>query len=76
MYKTIILPVVLYGCDWSVALRKELRLKVLENKVQRKIFGPKTEEITRGWRNLHNEELHNLYFSPNTRIIRVVSQGG
>ena len=66
-YKTIILPVVLYGCEtWSVTLREEHRLRVFENKVFRKIFGAKKDEITEQWRKLHNAELHALYSSPNT----------
>jgi hypothetical protein len=71
IYKTIILPVVLYGCEtWSLTLREEHRLKVLENRVLRNIFGPKRDELTGGWRKLHNEELHNLYSSPS--IIRMI----
>jgi hypothetical protein len=62
--------VVLYGCKpWSFTLRKEHRLRVSENKVLRRIYEPKTEEVTGGWRKLHNEELHNSYSLPN--IIRV-----
>ena len=65
-YKTIILPVVLYGCEtWSLTLREEHRLWVFENKVLRKIFGAKKDEITGEWRKLHNAELHALYSSPN-----------
>jgi hypothetical protein len=65
IYKTIILPVVLYGCEtWSVTLREEHRLKVFENRVLRRIFGPKRDEVTGEWRKLHIEELHNLYSSP------------
>jgi hypothetical protein len=67
IYKNIILPVVLYG---SLTLRKEHRLRVFENRVLRRIFGPKRDEVTGGWRELHNEELHNLYSSPN--IIRMI----
>ena len=68
-YKTIILPVVLYGCEtWSLTLREEHRLRVFENKVLRKIFGAKGDKITGEWRKLHNAELHALYSSPN--IIR------
>jgi hypothetical protein len=71
IYKTIILPVVLYGCEtWSVTLREEHRLRVFENRVLRRIFGPKRDEVTGEWRKLHNEELHNLYSSPD--IIRQV----
>jgi hypothetical protein len=69
IYKTIILPVVLYGCEtWSLTLREGHRLWVFENRVLRRIFGPKWEEITEEWRKLHNGELHNLYSSPD--IIR------
>ena len=58
-YKTIILPVVLYGCEtWSLTLREEHRLRVFENKVLRKIFGAKRDEITGEWRKLHNAELY------------------
>jgi hypothetical protein len=65
MYKAIILPVVLYGCEtWSLTLREEHRLKVFENRVLRRIFGPKMDEVTGEWMKLHNEELHNLYSSP------------
>jgi hypothetical protein len=71
VYKTIILPVVLYGCGtWSLTLREEHRLRVLENRVLRRIFGPKQDEVTGEWRKLHSEELHILYSSPN--IIRQV----
>ena len=65
-YKTIILPVVLYGCEiWSLTLREENRLSVFENKVLRKIFGAKEDKITGEWRKLHNAELYALYSSPN-----------
>jgi len=71
IYRTIILPVVLYGCEtWSLTLREERRLRVFENRVSRRIFGPKRDEVTRGWRKLHNEELNDLYCSPN--IVRVI----
>jgi hypothetical protein len=65
IYKTIILPVVLYGCEtWSLTLREEHRLGVFENRMLRRIFGPKRDEVTGEWRKLHNEELHDLYSSP------------
>jgi hypothetical protein len=58
-YKTIILPVVLYGCEtWSVTLREGHRLRVFENRVLRGIFGPKRDEVTGEWRKIHNGELH------------------
>jgi hypothetical protein len=75
-YNNIILPVVWYGCEtWSLTLREEHRLRVFEDRVLRRIFGPKRDEVTGEWRKLHNEELHNLYSSPD--IIRQVnsSQG-
>jgi hypothetical protein len=60
IYKTIILSVVLYGCEtWSLILREEHRMRVFENKVLRRIFRPKTDKVTVGWRKLHSEELHN-----------------
>jgi hypothetical protein len=69
--KTIILPVVLYGCETlSLTLMEEHRLRVFKNKVLRRIFGPKRDEVTGGWRKLHNEELRGLYSSPS--IIRVI----
>jgi hypothetical protein len=67
--KTIILPVVLYGCEtWSLTLREERRLRVFENRVLRRIFGPKRDEVTGGWRKLHNEELHGSYSSPSESV--------
>ena len=64
------MTVVLYGCEtWSLTFREEVRLKVFENKVLRRIFGPKRDEVTGEWRRLHNEELYVGYSSPN--IIRV-----
>jgi hypothetical protein len=72
---TIILPVAVYGCKtWPLTLRKELRLRVFENRVLRRIFGPKGVEVTEEWRKLHNEELHDLYCSPS--IIRIIKRGG
>ncbi|KAJ4433925.1 hypothetical protein ANN_16239 [Periplaneta americana] len=69
IYKTVILPVVLYGCEtWTLSLREEQRIRVFENKVLRKIFGAKRDEVTGEWRKLHNAELHALYSSPD--IIR------
>jgi hypothetical protein len=63
--KTIILPVVLYGCEtWSVTLREEHRLRMFGNRVLRRIFGPKRDEVMGEWRKLHNRELHNLHCSP------------
>jgi hypothetical protein len=74
IYKTIILPVVLYGFEtWSLTLRKEHRLRVSENKVLRRIFGQKTDEVMGERRKLHNEELHISYSSPN--IIRHIKSG-
>jgi hypothetical protein len=71
VYRTVVLPVVLYGCEtWSLTLREEQRLRVFENRVLRRIFGPKRYEATGEWRRLHNEELNDLYSSPN--IIRVI----
>jgi hypothetical protein len=71
IYGTIILPLVLYGCEtWSLTLREEHSLRVFENRVLRKLFGPKRDEVIEGWRKLHNEKLHNLYCSPS--IIRII----
>ena len=71
IYRTIILPVVLYGCEtWSLTLREEHRLRVFENRALRGIFGPKRDGVTGEWRKLHNEELNDLYSSPN--IVRVI----
>ena len=70
-YRTIILPVVLYGCEtWSLTLREERRLRGFENRVPRRVFGLKRDEVTGVWRKLHNEELSDLYSLPN--IVRVV----
>ena len=65
------MPVVFYGCEtWSLTLREERRLRVFENRVVRRIFGPKRDEVTGEWRKLHKEELNNLDSSPN--IVRVI----
>jgi hypothetical protein len=74
IYKTIILPVVLYGCEtWSLTLREEHRWRVFENRVLRRIFRPKRDEVQGEWRKLHTGELHNLYPSPD--ITRQSNQG-
>jgi hypothetical protein len=71
IYKTIILPVVQYGCEmWSQTVKEEHKLRVFENRVLRRIFGPKRAGMTGGWRKLYNEELLNLYSSPS--IIRII----
>jgi len=71
MYRTIILPVVLYGCEtWSLTLREERRLRVFEHRVLRRIFGPRRDEVIGEWRKLHNEKLNDLYSLP--YIIRVI----
>jgi hypothetical protein len=71
IYRNIILPVVLYGCEtWSLTLSEECRVGVLENRVWRIIFGPKRDELTEEWRKLHSEELSNLYNLPT--ILRVM----
>ena len=71
IYRTIILLVVLYGCEtWSLTLTEERRLRVFENRVLRRMFGPKRDEVTGEWRKLHKEELRDLYSLPN--IVGVV----
>jgi len=72
IYRTVILPVDLYGCgNWSFSLRKERKLGLFENRVLRKIFGPRKDEVTGEWRRLHNQGLYYLYTSPNTvRVIK------
>jgi hypothetical protein len=71
IYRTIILPVVLYECEtWSLTLREERRLSVFENRVLRRVFGLKRDEVTGKWRKLHNDELNDLYSLPN--IVRGV----
>jgi hypothetical protein len=65
------MEMVCYGCEtWSLTLRKEHRLRVFENRVLRRIFGPKRDEVTGEWRKLHKEKLHDLYSSPS--IIRLI----
>jgi hypothetical protein len=74
IYRTIILPVVLYGCEtWSLKFREERKPKVLENRVLGRLFGPKKDDVTREWRKLHNVELNYHYYSPN--IVRVIKSG-
>jgi hypothetical protein len=71
IYKTIILPVRLHGREtWSLTLREEHSLRVFDKRILRRVFGPKKDEMTRGWRKLHNEGLHKLYSSPS--IIGVI----
>ena len=71
IYRTIILPTVLYGCEtWSLTLREESWLRVFETRELRRIFGVKRDEVTAEWRKLHNEELNDLYSSSN--IVRVI----
>ena len=73
IYRTIILPMVLYGCEtWLLTFREEHRLRVFENRVLGKVFGPKRDQVTGEWRKLHNEELNDLYSIPN--IVRVVNR--
>jgi hypothetical protein len=70
----VILPVVLYGREtWSLTLREEHRLRVFENRVLRRIFGPKRDDLTAEWRKLNNKELRDLYSSPS--IIRISRRG-
>jgi hypothetical protein len=71
IYRTIILPVVLYGCEArSLILREKHKLRVFENRVLRRIFGAKRDGVMGGWRKLHNKELHDLYSTPS--IIRII----
>jgi len=70
VYRTILLPVVLYGCEtWSLTLREERRLRVFENRVLRRVFGSKRDKLTGEWRKLHNEELRDLYALPNIVLV-------
>jgi hypothetical protein len=68
----LVIPIVLYGCEtWSLTLREEHKLKVFENRILRRIFGPRRVEVTGEWRRLHSEELNNLYSSPDiTRQVK------
>jgi hypothetical protein len=71
IYKTIIMPMVMYGCEaWFLILREEHRLRVFENRVLRRIFETKKDKVTGGWRKLHNEELQNMYSSPS--VIKMI----
>jgi hypothetical protein len=68
IYRTIIMPVVLYGCEtWSVTLREECRLRVFENRVLRRIFRLKRDEVTGEWRRLHNKEVYEPFAKPRRR---------
>jgi hypothetical protein len=70
IYRIVILPVVLYGCEtWSLTLREEHKLRVFENRVLRREFGPKRDELTGEWRKLYNEDLSDLYCSPNIVLL-------
>jgi hypothetical protein len=71
IYRTSVLAIVLYGCEtWSLTVKEERRLRLCENRVLRRIFGPKRDEVAGGWSGLHKEELDDLYCSPN--IVRVI----
>jgi len=71
IYRTVTLPAVLFGCEtWSLTLREERKLRVFENMVLRRISRPRRDKVTGEWRRLHNEELNDLYSSPN--IVRVI----
>jgi hypothetical protein len=71
VYRNIILPVLLYGCEtWKLTWREERRLRMSENRVLRRIFGPKKEEVKEEWRKLHNEELNDLCCLPS--IVQVI----
>jgi hypothetical protein len=65
IYRTIILPVVLYGCEtWSLTWKEECMLRIFKNRMLRRIFGPRRDEVTGEWRRLHNKELYALHSSP------------
>ena len=71
IYRTIIIPIILYGCEtWSLTLREERRMRVFENRVLRRMSWPQRVEVRREWRKLHNEELNDLHYSPN--IVQVI----
>jgi hypothetical protein len=71
LYRTIILPIVLYVCEtWSLPLRDERKLRVFENRVLRRLFGPKRDKVTGEWRKLRIEELNDMYSSLNIRVIK------
>jgi hypothetical protein len=71
IYTTIILPLILYGCEnWSLTLREEHRQEMFDDRVLRRIFGPKRHDVTGEWRKVHNKELQDLYSSPS--IIRII----
>jgi hypothetical protein len=71
IYRAIILSIVLHGYEtWSLTLREERRLSVLENRVLRRIFGAKKNKVTGDWKILHNGELTDLYSSPNIQVIK------
>ena len=72
IYTTVILPVVLYGCEtWSLTLWEGCSLRLFENRVLRRIFESKRDKVTDKWRKLHNERLHNLYSPNNLRVIKL-----
>ena len=73
IHRTVIFPAVLYGCEtWSLTMREGSSLRVFENRVLRRIFGPKRNEVTGEWRKLHNVELNDLYSSPS--IVQVINR--
>ena len=74
IYRTIVFNLVYYGCEtWSLTVKEQRRLRVFRNRVLRRMFGPKRDEVKKEWRKLHNEELNDLYCSPN--IFRVTKLG-